>query len=228
MRRVDGIIGNRHDDPALADRVDEHERSGTLERVRLDAADRKKSRLRVETDAGTDLGIVVDRPALRAGDVLFVDEQAAAVVAFERREAYVIDLPEPSPETTAAAVELGHRVGNQHWDVAVATGADSDGTGGTTVYVPVAADRRILERVLADSLPPGATTRYEEVDAERFITDRSDRGPDHSHDGAKHEHAHGGGHGHPHNGGHDHADGGSHDHADGGDERPHAHDHDDD
>ncbi len=66
------------------------------------------------------------------------------VVAFEPRDALAVSLPEATSETLAAAVELGHRVGNQHWDLAVEDG---------TVYVPLAADRHIVERVVADVIP---------------------------------------------------------------------------
>ena len=188
MRRIDGIVGNRHDDPELDECLRAHEAAGRLERVVLEAAERKKSRLRVTTDAGTDLGVLVDTPELRAGDVLFVEEDGAAVVEFESRTAYVIELPAPSVETVAAAVELGHRVGNQHWDIAV---------DGGTVYVPLEVDRHILEDVIGEYVPEDARTRYEEVDASRFLEDGS--GVDehgHSHDSD--EPGHGRGHGHSH------------------------------
>ncbi|MUW15353.1 hypothetical protein GJ633_12375 [Halorubrum sp. CBA1125] len=44
MRRVDGIVGNVDGDPELAAAIAAHEREGTLERVRLDDTDRKRSR----------------------------------------------------------------------------------------------------------------------------------------------------------------------------------------
>lgn len=218
MKRIDGIVGNADDDPELADRIDAHDERGTLERVALDASDRKKSRLRVETDAGTDLGILVDRPELRAGDVLAVDDERAIVVAFRSREAFVIELPEPTERTLAAAIELGHRIGNQHWDVAVHDGA---------VYVPVEADRHIIENVVSEYLPADAETRYEEVDAELFLEDDDGGGhtlgSDHSHGEDGHSHTHEeGGHSHSHDEGehsHNHAADHGHHHAD------HNHDH---
>ena len=209
MRRIDGVVGNRGDDPDLDERIDAHDRAGTLERVAIESEARKKSRLRVETDAGTDLGIVVGDDELRSGDVLFVDEHEAAIVVFETREAFVVELPAPDDETTAAAVEFGHRVGNQHWDVAIEDG---------TVYVPREVERRILEDVLGPYVPEGATTRYEDVDAELFVDDGGATAhgdePDHSHGGEPtHSHTHDDGdagedhHGHSHdhsNGGHGH------------------------
>ena len=207
MRRIDGVVGNRHDDPDLESRIAAHEDAGTLECVRIDSGERKKSRLRVETDAGTDLGIVVGDAELRAGDVLFVDDDAAAVVAFETREAFVVELPAPTARGLAAAAEFGHRVGNQHWDIAVEDGA---------IYVPVDVERRILEDVLGPYVPEGARTRYEEVEAELFVDDGDGSA------GGGHEHAHGGGADHSHGSETDH----SHTHSDGSD-HGHTHDHND-
>jgi len=213
MKRVDGIVGNVHTDPELAAKIESHEDAGTLERVVLETGDRRKSRLRVETDAGTDLGILVDQPELSAGDVLFVDDDHAAVIEFEEIEAFVVELPEATESTLLSAVELGHRIGNQHWDVAVEAGA---------VYIPVEADRSIIESVLGEYLPAGAETRYEVVEAERFVDGETmDHGHgDHSHGpGSDHDHSHGSGsdHSHSHGDGPDHSH--SHDH-DGG----HSHD----
>jgi urease accessory protein len=179
MKRVDGVVGNVDADPELAETVADHERAGTLETVVLDDTERRRSRLRVTTEAGTDLGVLLDRPELTAGDVLVLEADRAVVVALEDREAFVVELP--APETAVStAVELGHRIGNRHWEVAVAA---------ETIYVPVEADRAIVENVLGPSVPPGATTRYETVDAERFV----DGGGDHT--GARdtaddHDHAH--------------------------------------
>jgi len=201
MKRVDGIVGNIHTDPDLAAKIEAHEDAGTLERVVLNSNARQKSRLRVETDAGTDLGILVDQPELSAGDVLFVDDEQAAVVEFEEIEAFIIELPEAAKSTLMATVALGHRIGNQHWDLAVE---------GRTLYIPVAADKSIIETVLGEYLPDGSETRYKIVEAERFVDGET---MDHSHGGGS-DHSHGDDAGHSH----DHAD---QDHSHNGD---HSHD----
>lgn len=178
MRRVDGVVGNADSDPDLADAIAAHRRAGTLETVVLDDAQRKRSRFRTTTEAGTDLGVLVDRPELSPDDVLVLDDDLAVVVAFERREAFVIDLPNET--ATAAAVELGHRIGNQHWDIAVEDDA---------LYVPREADRSIIEETLGPYLPEGATIRYETVDAELFVDGGGGPGHDHTDGGAGHDHA---------------------------------------
>ncbi|MFD1570643.1 urease accessory protein UreE [Halorubrum laminariae] len=203
MRRVDGVIGNVDADPELAEAVASHEREGTLERVVLDDTERRRSRLRVATEAGTELGVLVDQPELTAGDVLLIDDDRAVVVAFESREAFVVEFP-AAEAAVSTAVEFGHRIGNQHWDVAVE---------GDTVYVPVAADRAIIEDVLGPYLPPEAATRYETVEAERFIEEDEPEG--------SHEHEHGSGHEHGSAADHEHGSAADHEHGDG-----HGYDHD--
>ena len=213
MKRVDGVVGNIDSDPELAAEIDAHEQAGTLETVVLDDTERKRSRLRVTTDAGTDLGVLVDQPELVAGDVLLIDTDRAVVVAFEERTAFVIEFPAVEA-AVSTGVELGHRIGNQHWDLAV---------DGATIYIPVEADRTIIENVLEPYIPARATTRYETVDAERFIdggdddTAAGDHGVDHDHphgdDAHNHgeeSHAHGDDeHGHSHDDAHDHDHAGS-------------------
>ncbi|MFU8870132.1 urease accessory protein UreE [Natronococcus sp.] len=207
MERVDSVVGNVHADGDLAALRDDHRENGTLERVVIDADDRRRSRFRATTDAGTDVGVVLDRPAVSVGDVLLVDDERMILVAFEPREALAVELPEATAEALAAAVELGHRIGNQHWDLAVEDG---------TVYVPLEADRHIVERVVADVVP-GSEVRATTVEADLFVTEL-EGGVDREHDpthGEDPDYARGTDHGHTHD---DH----EHDHGHASD---HVHDH---
>ena len=218
MKRIDGVLGNVHADEDLSRARERHAGEGTLERVVIEADRRQRSRFRTTTDAGTDVGVVLEKPALSIGDVLVRDEDRMIVVAFEPLEALAVDLPEPTGETLEAALELGHRVGNQHWDLAIDDGV---------AYVPLEADRHIVERVVADVVP-GATVRAETVDAALFVTDLEGgdgereslhgnehvhgTGSDHSH-GVESEHTHGTDHGHSHAGERSHSHESDHSHS---------------
>ncbi|QRV15491.1 urease accessory protein UreE [Haloterrigena salifodinae] len=214
MERIDGVVGNVHADDELAALRAEHDERGTLERVVIDADERRRSRFRATTDAGTDVGVIVDTAAVSAGDVLLVEDDRMIVVAFEPRDALAVSLPDATDEALEAAVELGHRIGNQHWDLAVEDG---------TVYVPLEADRHIVERVVADVVP-GSEVWETTVEADLFVTDIDDagaRGVDHGHEG-DHDH----GHTHEH-GGHTHGhDEQGYDYAEHGNGHSHEHDHD--
>ncbi|PCR90099.1 urease accessory protein UreE [Natrinema ejinorense] len=223
MERIDGIVGNVHADDELAARRVAHEEDGTLERVVIDAENRRRSRFRATTDAGTDVGVVVDTPAVSAGDVLLVADDRMIVVAFEPVDALAIALPDATAARLEAAVELGHRVGNQHWDLAVDDG---------TVYVPLEADRHIVERVVADVVP-GSELRETTVEADLFVTALEDEeagsdggpGSEHGHGVADHIHGHDGSeHTHGHDGG-EHAHEHGPDNIDPTHEHDHSHDH---
>ncbi|UHQ98457.1 urease accessory protein UreE (plasmid) [Natrinema zhouii] len=213
MERIDGIVGNVHADDDLAALYDDHESAGTLERVVIDADDRRRSRFRATTDGGTDVGVIVDRAAVSAGDVLLVEDDRLIVVAFEPRDALVVSLPDATAEALEAAVKLGHRIGNQHWDLAIDDGA---------VYVPLEADRHIVERVVADVVP-GSEIGETTVEADLFVTDIEDADPGGAH-GVDLGSEHGPGHGHEHENGHEHGhkNGHLHEHENG---HPHEHDH---
>ncbi|ADB60440.1 urease accessory protein UreE [Haloterrigena turkmenica DSM 5511] len=216
MERIDGVVGNVHADDELAALRAEHDERGTLERVVIDADNRRRSRFRATTDAGTDVGVVVDTAAVSAGDVLLVEDDRMIVVAFEPRDALAVSLPDATDEALEAAVELGHRIGNQHWDLAVEDGV---------VYVPLEADRHIVERVVADVVP-GSEIRETTVEADLFVTDIDDAG---AHD-VDHEHSHGGEHEHGHDHAHEHGGDREHSHAHDGRgheraEHSHGHDH---
>jgi len=208
MKRIEGIVGNVHADTDLAALRDDHEDAETLERVVLDADNRRRSRFRATTDAGTDVGVIVDRAAVSAGDVLLLESDRMIIVAFEPRDALAVSLPDATDERLEAAVELGHRIGNQHWDLAV----EED-----VVYVPLEADRHIVERVISDVVP-GSEIHATTVEADLFVTDLEDAATgthdlDHEHS-ADHEHQHA-----------DHSH--EHQHADHSHEHQHAdHDHD--
>jgi len=67
-----------------------------------------------------------------AASVLDYVERYYHVVVIALLLAFILLPSTVAAQTPAATVELGHRIGNQHWDIAVEE---------RTVYVPVEADR---------------------------------------------------------------------------------------
>jgi urease accessory protein len=152
-----------------------------VERVVLSDADRKRSRVRTTTDAGTEIGLLLGDESLRPGDVVYADETRVVAVAFEDCEVFVADLSAVGADasTLATLVELGHAVGNRHHDLAVRDGE---------VLLPVGEDDGRLRDTVEDHLPEAATVRRESVDPAVF--DTATGGPNHGH-----SHAAPGGHG---------------------------------
>ena len=146
------------------------------ETITVGGTERRRSRFRTTTDAGTEVGVAVGR-TLRAGDVLSGDG-LVAVVELEPVEALAIDLSDAGGPMTAA-VELGHAIGNRHWDLAVREG---------TVLVPLAESEERVRATVEPHLSEGATVDTESVSPSLF----DDRGPG-DHSGHTHGHAHGDG-----------------------------------
>jgi urease accessory protein len=186
MRVVDRVLGNVADDPDLAAARDRHDSNGTLERVVLDDATRRRSRFRVRTDAGRELGVVVGDVTLEPGDVL-ADDDAMVVVA-------VASVPAASVELSDVAdpvwlVEFGHAVGNLHRPLAVRDGAVHVALERGADAEP-GADLRDVDPRLADALPSGVDATVKRVAPSTF--DGSDarlRGQSHA-DAVAHDHSH--------------------------------------
>lgn len=174
----------------LAEERAAHEDRGTLETVSVSERERNRSRFKTELEDGTELGVVLGERELSPGDVLVEDDERMVVVEFERREVLVVSVPELG---WREALELGHHMGNQHWELAIR---------GDELLVPIVGERRLMERTLREEFPAGSTIGVESVDPETFDDADHDRDHDHSHGAGDHGHSHD--HDHDHGHGHDH------------------------
>lgn len=178
MLVADTYLGNLDDeildDDALATRV---ERAEPLV-VTVDETERRRSRFRTTAADGTDLGVVVARD-LCDGDVLDADG-TLVVVELADVEAMVLDFDGVAGDaaTVTTALELGHAVGNRHWDLAVE---------GTSAYIPVTDARERMEREIRPRLPDDVGIDHEAVPPTLF--DEGTAGPGHAHAGEDHSHA---------------------------------------
>ena len=137
------VLGNL-DDPEWAERLADD--AVEVDVVELDQWAAQRSRLRRTTGRGRDLAVSLARDRrLRDGDVLIWDEAArqAVVARIHLEQVMVLDLAPlltRSPDLAARSVfELGHAIGNQHWPAVVR---------GTTIYVPVTVDARVMASVM--------------------------------------------------------------------------------
>jgi urease accessory protein len=138
---VETVLGNMNE-PNWTDRL----REARIDDFVLDQWDAQKSRIRKATSSGAELAVSLGRGVrLRDGDILaFDDATGTAVVArITLGEVMVVHLDElrgASPDLVIrSAVELGHAIGNQHWPAVVK---------GTTMYVPLTVDRKVMDSVM--------------------------------------------------------------------------------
>ena len=143
MLKLTGVLGNIHSDAGLREQCERLSALGKQEVLLLETLDTQKSRLRVVTDKGTEVGIIMERGvALRDGDLLYLSEPDCAIVVQVKPEDVMAITLDPTPtrgELIANAVRLGHILGNQHWPIHVV---------GETVYVPVSIAQNVMETVM--------------------------------------------------------------------------------
>jgi urease accessory protein len=181
MRIADSYLGHR-EDPAVEERL----AAADPVTVVLSDTDRQRSRVRTETDDGRDLGVIVPQD-LGDGDVLQADDGTLVIVELARIDALVLDL-DGSGLTPTAALELGHALGNRHWDLALRDGE---------ALFPVPDSRERMDAIVRTELPAAVDHRYEAVPPTLFDADSPSSDHDHSH-GDGHDHSHGGSGGHSH------------------------------
>ncbi len=158
MLRASHRLGNIHQASDLAAQVTQWENAQQLEEVTISEREARKSRLRLQTATGQDLGLVLPRGTeITDGDVFaFTDREGGLLVRLALQEVMVLTLrPGLSlREQHSWLVRLGHVLGNQHWPVASVNEA---------VLVPVTLDRAVMETVLrTHRLLDRFTIRYEQ------------------------------------------------------------------
>ena len=153
MILVEKPLGNERD-PSWAQLLED----AVIDTLDLDQWQAQKSRMRLRTDAGVEVAIALDRNShLRDGDVLAWDEPnlTAIVARVTLKEVMILKLDGlmglPPEELARACVELGHALGNQHWPAVVK---------GTSVYVPLTVDQKVMESVMRTHAFEGITPEF--------------------------------------------------------------------
>lgn len=141
MILVERILGNIGD-PVWTDRI----KVSMCDELVLDQWQAQKNRFRTKSASGQEIAVALDRNShLRNGDILVWDEAtgSAIVVRILLNDVMVLKLDpalaQPLETLVRTSIELGHALGNQHWPAVVK---------GTTVYVPLTVDRKVMASVM--------------------------------------------------------------------------------
>ena len=142
MLKATTIVG-AYNDPSLHAVLHRHEHAGTLEWITIPRADIARRRMRVRSENGTEVAIMLPRTTpLFDGAVIWLDQAAALVVRLEAE-----DWLRLCPRDSGAALMLGYHAGNLHWRTRFE---------GNHLLVAVEADRQAKLNRLSDLLSDGA------------------------------------------------------------------------
>lgn len=142
MLKITAVSGNIYDDPNLEKKFQSLNKKGECETLKVTRAELEKSRLRKNTDKGTDVGILLDDKAkLRHGDVLEDGEKFILVEQLPEK-VLVVKLNSTRPELP---VLVGHIIGNRHRPISIDNGY---------VLFPIQADSEVevFKRLFSDIL----------------------------------------------------------------------------
>lgn len=153
MILVDRPVGNVAD-PAWSRTLE----GGVVDTLSLDQWQAQKNRFRLKTEAGVEVAVALDRNThLKNGDILVWDEstRTAIVASVTLKDVMVLRLDavlgQPVETLARTCVELGHALGNQHWPAVVK---------GTTVYIPLTVDRKVMASVMRTHAFEGITCEF--------------------------------------------------------------------
>ncbi|MGQ0376785.1 MAG: Urease accessory protein [Nitrososphaerota archaeon] len=118
MLKITKVSGNIFTDGELKKRFDTLDNQGKCERLQLTRQELEKTRLRKNTNMGTDVGLAFnDTTKLNHGDVLSLEEKFILV---EQTPEKVISIKiKQDSNQTEALVLLGHIIGNRHRPIAI-------------------------------------------------------------------------------------------------------------
>lgn len=146
---VRSVVGNIHKSMALSREYRKRKSAGKSETISLSRSDMQRVRLRRKTDAGSDVGIIMQPEAtLKDGDVLVSTKTKFIVVRQLSEKVLSVKVRDRGPVSTVEVSALvGHAIGNRHRPIAV--------SGGTIAF-PIMADSELK---LFEQLMPSGSVR---------------------------------------------------------------------
>jgi len=118
MLVVDSILGNAYEQNNLSQKIENAKQNQTLKRLFLSRPQMEKSRLRVETEDGTEIGLSLEPgTVLHNGDVLEINSNLIVIHQLPEKIIHVtINENHWSPNLL---VNLGHIIGNRHRPISI-------------------------------------------------------------------------------------------------------------
>ena len=118
MLVVDSILGNAYDQNNLSQKIENAKQNQTLKRLFLSRPQMEKSRLRAETEDGTEIGLALEPgTVLHNGDVLEINSNL--IVIHQLPEKIIRVTINENHWSPNLLVNLGHIIGNRHRPISI-------------------------------------------------------------------------------------------------------------
>ena len=120
MLLINSILGNAYHGSNLEEKIETATQNHTIKQLFLSRSDMEKSRLRTETDDGTEIGLSLEPGiTLHNGDVLETDSNL--IMIHQLPEKIISVKVNDDDHSSSTRVQLGHIIGNRHRPLSIAS-----------------------------------------------------------------------------------------------------------
>ena len=120
MLIVDSILGNSYDGNNISEKIQSAKENQTLKRLFLSRPQMEKSRLRAETEDGTEIGLSLEPgTVLHNGDVLEINSNL--IIIHQLPEKVIRVTFNENNRSPNLLIQLGHIIGNRHRPISIAS-----------------------------------------------------------------------------------------------------------
>ena len=118
MLVVDSILGNAYDSNNISQKIEDAKENQKLKKLFLSRPQMEKSRLRTETEDGTEIGLSLEPgTVLHNGDVLEIDSNL--IIIHQLPEKIIRVTINENNRSPNLLVQLGHIIGNRHRPISI-------------------------------------------------------------------------------------------------------------
>ena len=123
MITISSIVGNIFHDKQLAEKFEKLRNTENCELIKVSRSELDKTRLRRQTDKGTDVGLILNSQSrLHNGDVLISNSERLIVIEQMPEKVISIKTKKIEANTEEILVKLGHIIGNRHRPIQIEDG----------------------------------------------------------------------------------------------------------
>ena len=120
MLLINSILGNAYHGSNIKEKIETATQNHTIKQLFLSRSDMEKSRLRTETDDGTEIGLSLEPgTTLHNGDVLETDSNL--IMIHQLPEKIISVKVNDDDHSSSIRVQLGHIIGNRHRPLSIAS-----------------------------------------------------------------------------------------------------------